>query len=68
MRRKDSACLNAYIDKDLSDRLAEYCRATGRTKTVVVGWAIDKYLAEHADEVRAAAMMKGGRTDGEDAR
>ncbi len=65
MHKKNAACLNAYIDKSLSDRLADYCKRTGRTKTIVIGWALEKYLNDHMEEALACeAGQEGGRSDG----
>lgn len=50
-RKKDSACLNAYIRKDVMSRLEEYCARTGRTKTIVTEWALAQYLESHAHEI-----------------
>lgn len=44
--KKDSKNLNIKIDRVLSDRLEEYCRELGQTKTT----AIERILAKHLDE------------------
>lgn len=54
-RKKDAACLNVYIGKGIMSQLEEYCRDTGRTKTIVTEWALEKYLAEHMSEMGRGA-------------
>lgn len=52
-RRKDSVNLNVYVATDVMSKLEEYCRLTGRTKTVVAERALREYLEAHGDEARA---------------
>lgn len=53
-KRKDAVSLNVYVSRDVAGRLEEYCRLTGRTKTIVTEWALDRYLEEQG------AAMRGG--------
>lgn len=58
-RRKDSACLNVYVGLDVMSGLEEYCRLTGRTKTVVAERALREYLSAHKSDADAEGWGNG---------
>ncbi len=62
-KRKDSVNLNVYVATGIMSQLEEYCRLTGRTKTVVAERALREYLDAHGSEARAEGW---GATDGKE--
>lgn len=44
---KDGVRETYYLEKELAEKLKNFCEATGRTKTKVVEFAIRDYLEKH---------------------
>lgn len=57
-KRKDAVSLNVYVSRDVAGRLEEYCRLTGRTKTIVTEWALDRYLEEQGAGIGGGSGME----------
>ena len=44
--KKDGQFVNIYLRKDLYDRLEEFCRETGVTKTFAIEKGVELYLGK----------------------
>ena len=53
--KKDGRYINYYIEKEVVDKLDQYCDETGLTKTV----AIERILAKYFDEYFAKTDQEG---------
>lgn len=60
-KRKGAASLNVYVGLDVMSGLEDYCRLTGRTKTVVTERALREYLEAHRSEAEAEGGGDHGR-------
>ena len=45
--KKDGQFVNIYLRKDLYDRLEEFCRETGVTKTFAIEKGVELYLGKN---------------------
>lgn len=50
--KKDAKNFTCKFDRTIFERLEEFCRLSGQSKTAVVERAVDKYLKENIDLVR----------------
>lgn len=42
--KKDGVFVNIYAKKEIADKLSEFCKKTGQTKTVVIERGIEMYI------------------------
>lgn len=54
--KKDAKNFTCKFDRTIFERLEEFCRLSGQSKTAVVERAVDKYLTENMDLVREVAQ------------
>lgn len=54
--KKDAKNFTCKFDRAIFERLEEFCRLSGQSKTAVVERAVDKYLTENMDLVREVAQ------------
>ena len=57
--KKDGEFLNCYIRRDVSERLTEFCKVTGLSKTMSVEKALCHYLDDH-DSLESIEVKDGG--------
>lgn len=50
--KKDAKNFTCKFDRTIFEKLEEFCRLSGQSKTAVVERAVDKYLKENIDLVR----------------
>ena len=50
--KKDSKAFSCKFERDIFERLEEYCKLSGQNKTVVVERAVNKYLEENLEKMR----------------
>ena len=50
-QKKDSDYVGIRLEKELSERLSQFCDATRRTKTSVIELALKAYLDAHDADV-----------------
>lgn len=50
--KKDSKNFTCKFDREIFERLEEYCKLTGQSKTAVVERAVEKYVDERFDLMR----------------
>ena len=46
-QQKPAEHLNIRLEKNVADRLAQFCKDTGLTKTAAVERALDQYIKEY---------------------
>ena len=49
-QRKDGRYVNFYMDHMLFDRLEQYCRETGMTKTATIAYALSDLLDQFVEK------------------
>lgn len=47
--KKDGTYVNIYMDRELNDRLENYIKTTGQTKTFLIESLLRQYLDDHED-------------------
>lgn len=47
--KKDGTYVNIYMDRALNDRLENYIKTTGQTKTFLIESLLKQYLDDHED-------------------
>ena len=50
--KKDSRNFTCKIERDIFERLEEFCQLSGQSKTTVVERAVQKYLEENLEKMR----------------
>ncbi|MBE5773041.1 MAG: hypothetical protein E7337_03810 [Clostridiales bacterium] len=50
--KKDSRAFGCKFDREIFERLEEFCKLSGQNKTVVVERAVKKYLEENLEKMR----------------
>ncbi len=50
--KKDAKAFGCKFDREIFERLEEYCRISGQNKTMVVERAVEKYLEENLEKMR----------------
>ncbi len=50
--KKDSKNFACKLDREVFEKLEEYCELSGQSKTTVVERAIQKYLEENMEKMR----------------
>ena len=50
--KKDSKAFSCKFERDIFERLEEFCKLSGQNKTVVVERAVNKYLEENLEKMR----------------
>ena len=50
--KKDSKGFSCKFDREIFEKLEEYCKLSGQNKTVVVERAVKKYLEENLEKMR----------------
>lgn len=50
--KKDSKNFTCKLDREIFDRLEEFCQLSRQNKTVVVERAVQKYLNENMEKMR----------------
>ena len=50
--KKDSRAFGCKFDREIFERLEEFCKLSGQNKTVVVERAVKKYLEENLERMR----------------
>ena len=48
-RKKEGVFLNCFIERDIMDKLDNYCNVSRRTKTSIVEDALLAYIAVHSN-------------------
>ena len=51
--KKDAKNFACKFDKEIFERLEEYCDLSGQSKTLVVERAVQKYLDENMEKMRS---------------
>ena len=50
--KKDARAFGCKFDREIFEKLEEYCRISGQNKTAVVERAVEKYLNENLEKMR----------------
>lgn len=50
--KKDSRNFACKFDREIFEKLEEFCRLSGQSKTVVVERAVEKYVTENMEKMR----------------
>ncbi len=50
--KKDSRNFTCKFDREIFERLEEFCQLSGQSKTTVVERAVQKYLEENLEKMR----------------
>lgn len=50
--KKDAKAFSCKFDREIFERLEEFSKLSGMSKTTVVERAVDKYLEENLDKMR----------------
>lgn len=50
--KKDSKAFSCKFEREIFERLEEFCKLSGQNKTVVVERAVKKYLEENLEKMR----------------
>ena len=50
--KKDSKAFGCKFDREIFERLEEFCQLSGQHKTAVVERAVEKYLEENLEKMR----------------
>ena len=50
--KKEAKNFACKFDKTIFDKLEDYCRLSGQSKTAVVERAVEKYLEENLEKMR----------------
>ncbi len=50
--KKDAKAFGCKFDREIFERLEEFCQLSGQPKTAVVERAVDKYLKENMEKMR----------------
>lgn len=50
--KKDAKAFGCKFDREIFERLEEFCSLSGQSKTLVVERAVDKYLEENLEKMR----------------
>lgn len=50
--KKDSKAFGCKFDREIFERLEEFCQLSGQNKTAVVERAVEKYLEENLEKMR----------------
>jgi predicted DNA-binding protein len=50
--KKDAKNFACKFDREIYERLEEYCQLSGQSKTTVVERAVQKYLEENLEKMR----------------
>jgi len=45
--KKDGRHINLYIEREIIEKLEQYCEEVGQTKTVAIERAIKQYLSDY---------------------
>lgn len=56
--RKNYQSLTVRLDKEIYDKLAEYCLVSGQSKTVAVQRAIDSYVDQYYVEQKKLQQLR----------
>lgn len=59
--KKDGKFFNCYIDKEIFEKLEQYCEKTSIPKTSVVEKALSQYLKTKEDEIGDMHLTAGNR-------
>lgn len=51
-QKKDSKNFACKFDREIFEKLEEFCRLSGQSKTVVVERAVEKYVTENMEKMR----------------
>ena len=55
--KKDSRNFTCKFDREIFEKLEEFCNLSGKSKTSVVERAVDKYLGENLEKMREFIKM-----------
>jgi len=50
--KKDAMNFGCKFDREIFEKLEEFCRLSGQSKTAVVERAVEKYLEENLEKMR----------------
>lgn len=50
--KKDAKNFTCKFDRQIFEKLEEFCTLSGQNKTLVVERSVDKYLEEHLEKMR----------------
>ena len=50
--KKDSKNFACKFDREIFEKLEEFCRLSGQSKTVVVERAVEKYVTDNMEKMR----------------
>ena len=50
--KKDAKAFGCKFDREIFERLEEFCQLSGQNKTAVVERAVEKYLNENLEKMR----------------
>lgn len=53
--KKDAKNFACKFDREIFDRLEQFCDLSGQSKTAVVERAVDKYVAENLEMIKEVA-------------
>lgn len=56
-REKKSKAFGCKFDREIFERLEEYCKISGQNKTMVVERAVEKYLEENLEKMRESSKQ-----------
>ena len=51
-KKKDSRNFTCKFDREIFERLEEFCQLSGQSNTIVVERAVQKYLEENLEKMR----------------
>ena len=54
-KKKDSKNFTCKFDRDIFEKLEEFCQLSGQSKTLAVERAVQKYLDENLEMIREVA-------------
>jgi predicted DNA-binding protein len=50
--KKHAKAFGCKFDREIFEKLEEYCKISGQNKTMVVERAVEKYLEENLEKIR----------------
>lgn len=50
--KKDAKAFGCKFDREIYEKLEEFCKLSGQSKTLVVERAVEKYLEENLEKMR----------------
>ncbi len=56
--RKDSTPITVRMDTPTFERLEDYCRLSGQTKTIAIERAVNQFIDEYEEQIQKLERLK----------